>query len=185
MDLWKLDSLNDDKCLSEFHLQKNHIYQKSLILKVSWHCTLPNSILCWWNWSHQPSSQMICLPLQVRCFAVCFGRAVLQISTVTNQAMDIIFCRFHHLLSSFNQPWPSPTNIQSYTDKVSNKGTALDNCWGFINGNVLPVCTPNQHLLLMATMRYTLWSFKVLLRQMVWSQTCSDQFKATSMTVAC
>ena len=48
-----------------------------------------------------------------------------------------------------NQPWLSPANLEIYAEKIHRKGAALDNCWGFVDGTVQPVCRPgsNQRIL--------------------------------------
>ena len=63
--------------------------------------------------------------------------------------MDFLYTRYGHLLSSFDQPWLSSANLTSFCDSVYRKGAALDNCWGFIDGRVRPVCRPglNQGVL--------------------------------------
>ena len=35
-----------------------------------------------------------------------------------------------------------------YADAIHNKGDALENCWGFIDGTVRPICRPidNQRM---------------------------------------
>ena len=35
--------------------------------------------------------------------------------------------------------------LQLYADAVSLKGAALNNCFGFIDGTVRPICRPGEH----------------------------------------
>ena len=48
-----------------------------------------------------------------------------------------------------NQGWLSSSCLKAFTDSVYRKGAALDNLWGFIDGNVRPCCRPkvNQRIL--------------------------------------
>ena len=38
-----------------------------------------------------------------------------------------------------------PNQIQTYADAVRNKGAALHNCFGFIDGTVRPIARPEEH----------------------------------------
>ena len=64
---------------------------------------------------------------------------------IFNLVIDDIFDRFSHLLSDLNQPWLFIENLQSFADAISNKGAALDNCWGFVDGTVRPICRPTRN----------------------------------------
>ena len=39
----------------------------------------------------------------------------------------------------------SPENLQLYANAIHNKGAALDNCWGFVDGTVRPICRPKRN----------------------------------------
>ena len=73
-----------------------------------------------------------------------FGRPVPQLCMITNMMVDDLFDRYSHILRELDQPWLSPANLQMHATKVHNKGAALDNCWGFVDGTVSPICRP-QH----------------------------------------
>ena len=49
-----------------------------------------------------------------------------------------------HLLE-LDQPWLSPENLQLFAATVYNKGAALNNCWGFVDGTVRPICRPQRY----------------------------------------
>ena len=61
-----------------------------------------------------------------------------------NHVTDHIFARFNHLLTDLDQLWLSPQNLQTFADAVHNRGAALDNCWGFVDGTVRPICRPGR-----------------------------------------
>ena len=48
-----------------------------------------------------------------------------------------------------NQNWLSRQNLESFAHTIYNKVAALENCWGFVDGTVRPVCRPghNQRVL--------------------------------------
>ena len=35
--------------------------------------------------------------------------------------------------------------MQEYADAIHAKGAALQNCWGFVDGTVQPICRPGEH----------------------------------------
>ena len=74
-----------------------------------------------------------------------FGRPVPQLSMLCNIVIDHIFHQFGHLLSSFDQQWLSRENLKVFADVIHEKGAALDNCWGFIDGTVHPICRPKRN----------------------------------------
>ena len=59
---------------------------------------------------------------------------------VVNEMISLIFARHGHLLTDFNKPWLSPANLVTFADAAYRKGAALENCWGFVDGTVPPVC---------------------------------------------
>ena len=69
-----------------------------------------------------------------------FGMPVPQICIICNLVVDDIYNSFSHLLTDLNQPWLCRENLKSFAAAVLNKGAALDNCWGFVDGTVRPIC---------------------------------------------
>ena len=39
---------------------------------------------------------------------------------------------------------PSPADLQIYSDAVAAKGASLNDCFGFIDGTVRPICRPGE-----------------------------------------
>ena len=74
-----------------------------------------------------------------------FGRPVPQLCMITNLVVDYLLDRFGDLLYNLNQGWLSPQSLQVYADGIHNKGAALDNCGGFIDGTVRPICRPKEN----------------------------------------
>ena len=58
--------------------------------------------------------------------------------------LDHICNRFGRLLHDFNQPWLAPQQLEIFADKIHNKEPSLDNCSGFVDGTVRPVCRPGH-----------------------------------------
>ena len=48
---------------------------------------------------------------------------------------------FHHLLEDLDQNW---IDVQSFADAIHDAGNPLQNCWGFIDGTLMPCGRPIQ-----------------------------------------
>lgn len=71
-----------------------------------------------------------------------FGRSVPEISMISNEVIDWIYNTHHHRITQWNHPILDPASLQTYADAIQNRGAALDNCFGFIDGTVRPICRP-------------------------------------------
>ena len=74
-----------------------------------------------------------------------FARPVPELSIITNHMMDLIYGRWHHLLTRYNHDLLSPPKLLQYAQVIEQAGAALDNCWGFVDGTVRPVCRPSEN----------------------------------------
>ena len=72
-----------------------------------------------------------------------FARPVPELCIITNHMLDLVYNQWHHLITRYNHNLLSPANLVLYADAVHRSGAALDNCWGFIDGTVRPVCRPS------------------------------------------
>ena len=68
-----------------------------------------------------------------------------EISMMTNVVLDWIYNEHGHHLTDFNQPFLSRASLRTYADAIHQKGAALNNCWGFVDGTVRPICRPLQN----------------------------------------
>ncbi len=51
---------------------------------------------------------------------------------------------FGHL-ETFDQDWLQPNKLAEYSQAVYQKSNALENCWGFIDGTMRPICHPEEN----------------------------------------
>ena len=73
------------------------------------------------------------------------GHSVPELCLLSNTILDKIFDDHFHFLRDFLQIWLSPPNLELFSEKVLAEGAALDNCWGFVDGTVRPVCRPTNN----------------------------------------
>ena len=72
------------------------------------------------------------------------ARPIPQLSIICNQMRNLIYENWNHLLSNLNQPWLSPQCLQGFCNTIRQKGAALSNCWGFVDGTVRPISRLNE-----------------------------------------
>ena len=55
-----------------------------------------------------------------------------------------IFDHHHVKITEWNDQLLSRDKLQVHTDAVAEKGAALSNCFGFVDGTVRPICRPGK-----------------------------------------
>ena len=69
-----------------------------------------------------------------------FGVSVPELCMIYNTVIDYIFNEHGHLISHWNYTLLNPESLQRYADSIAAKGAALQNCFGFVDGTVRPIC---------------------------------------------
>lgn len=78
-----------------------------------------------------------------------FGRSVPELSLILAEVTDHVVTSQGHLLQDLNQPWLQPQYLEEFARAIYQRGAALDNCWGFVDGTLRPICRPGEHQRLM------------------------------------
>ena len=66
-------------------------------------------------------------------------------SMATNHVLDYIHNTYSHLITQWNHTMLSPRALEVYAETIHGKGTALENCFGFVDGTVRPIARPDEH----------------------------------------
>ena len=69
-----------------------------------------------------------------------FGRPVPELSIISNTVMNYIYENHQQRLTNWNQTFLNPAKLEEYAQAISDRGAALKNCFGFIDGTVRPIC---------------------------------------------
>ena len=64
---------------------------------------------------------------------------------ITNRMMDYLFDEYSHLFADLIQPWLSRDRLRHFAATIHAKGAPLENCWGFIDRTVGPLCKPDEN----------------------------------------
>lgn len=142
---FSIDRIEEPECKTKFRIEKKDLPRLADALQ------LPETFRC-----HQRTTadklEGLCVLLRRMSFPCRysdmiprFGRPVPELSMIANTVMDYIHDVHGHKLSQWNHDLLSPHCLDTYTDAISNKGAALDNCFGFIDGTVRPICRPSQN----------------------------------------
>ena len=140
-----LDGISSADCYAEFRFEKQDIPLLAEALQLPPRFTCQQRSVC-------DSIEGLCMLLK-RVAYPCrysdkiprFGRPVSVMSLVTNQVMNYLFDIHGHRITQWNQDILSPPTLQRYALAISQKGAALDNCFGFIDGSVRPISRPGEH----------------------------------------
>ena len=74
-----------------------------------------------------------------------FGRSVPELSLILHEVSNFIYTNHGYLLIDLDQPWLNSNHLENFARAVYEKGTALENCWGFVDGTVRPICRPGEN----------------------------------------
>ena len=140
-----MDEKSDDECKAEFRFFREDIYKLAEQLQLPDEITTYNGLVV-------ASVPALCMYLKRFAYPCRYGdlvyhfaRPVPEISIITNHIMDLIYDRWHHLLTRYNHDLLSPPKLLQYAEAIEQAGAALSNCWGFVDGTVRPVCRPNEN----------------------------------------
>ena len=120
---------------------KNDIYTLLDPLSPEEKIVYPNSFFVYWEEALCKLLRRFAYPCRYDELIPISGRAVPQISMVVNEMTDYLFTAYGHL----HQLWLLPANLVNFVEVVHQKVAALENCWGFIDGTVWPVCRPGVY----------------------------------------
>ena len=131
-------------------------FSKKRPLGLSWFVTFTKKLIFWSKWYKVYSNRAhVCISskalLSCRYFDSVpqFDWSVTELCLFNNTFVNFTYSRWCYLLSKFNQRWISPNNLERFSNTLYRKGTALENCWKFIDGKVQVICCPgtNQRVL--------------------------------------
>ena len=140
-----LESMDPVECKAEFRFEKNDLPSLAEALQI------PDTFFC--------QQQSVCDGMEGLCMALkrfsypCrysdmiprFAKPVPVLSMITNTVVDFIYNMHGHRITQWNNFLLDPLKLEQYAVAVAEKGAALDNCYGFIDGTVRPICRPQDN----------------------------------------
>ena len=144
-EVFHLESMNESECKAEFRFEKEDIVPLLDVL------ALPDKFVC--NQGSKCSAlEGLCILLK-RLTYPCrysdmmhrFQRPVPELSMIVNTVLDYVYIRHSHRLTQWNMALLNPAALEQYAEVITEKGSALTNCLGFIDGTVRPICRPEKN----------------------------------------
>ena len=144
-DYFDLENIEEAECRYEFRIDKKDIPQLADVLH------LPNEFRCAQR-TVVGKIEGLCMllkrtayPCRLNDMMRRFNRPVPEISMIINTVIDHIYDHHGHRITEWNNQILSPDKLDSYAEAIRNKGAALENCFGFIDGTVHPICRPTRN----------------------------------------
>ena len=74
-----------------------------------------------------------------------FGRSMPEMSMISSEVVDWMNTTHGHKITQWNHHLLNLVALSQFADAISNKGAALENCFGFIDGTVRPISRPDAN----------------------------------------
>ena len=141
----QLGEMTTDKSIAEFRFKLADLRLLADALRI------PEKVVCP-NRTVASGMEALCITLKRFAYPCRYsdmiprcGRSVSELCLITSEVTDYIFNNHGHLLRDLDQPWLQPDRLEEFANAIHSRGAALQNCWGFVDGTVRPICRPGQH----------------------------------------
>ena len=133
---FNLENYNDDQCYANFRFWKGNVYKLREGLNIMEEILRYNNVPVECVETLCTFLKRFCYPCRYVDIIPIFARPIPQLSIICNHVTDKVYSDWGHLLSTFDQPLPSPMNLELYANADHDKGAALGNCWVFFDATV-------------------------------------------------
>ncbi len=134
-----LEKYSDEQYKHLFHFKKDALVELCELLALPDEYVGHNGIV----WHPLEGTCMLlchlCYPGHLVDLQPYFGRSPEDCSVIVNNMLSDVHHRFAHLLSSVDQPW---MNHEAYCKAIVQKGSPVNNVFGFIDGTLRQICRP-------------------------------------------
>ena len=140
-----LDNMNEAECKAEFRFDKKDLPVLAEALQIPPSFKLNQGSIV-------DGMEGLCMLLRRLAYPCRFGDMVSRfgspvpvLSMATNHVIDFIYNTHGHRITRWNNLLLNPPALEMYARLVHDKGAALQNCFGFVDGTVRPIARPDQH----------------------------------------
>ena len=141
----QLGEMTTDESKAEFRFELADLPLLAEALKI------PDKIVCP-NRTVATGMEALCITLKRFAYPCRYndmiprcGRSVSELCLITSEVTNHIFDTHGYLLRDLDQPWLQPNHLEKFANAIHSRGAALQNCWGFVDGTVRPICRPGEH----------------------------------------
>ena len=139
------ENISEAECKAEFRFERGDIERLADVLQLPPTFTCPQGSVCDRIEGLCILLRRLAYPCRYSDMVSRFAKPVPVLCMVSNIVLNYIFDLHHHRITTWNNSILNPFAIQQYSDAVSDKGAALNNCFGFVDGTVRPICRPGEH----------------------------------------
>ena len=122
-----LENISEAECEAEFRFERGDIERLADVLQLPPTFECPQGSVC------------------DRIEGLCILLFVPFLCMISNVVLNYIYDLHHRRITAWNQAILNPLAPKQYADAVSDKGAALNSCFGFEDGTVRPICRPGEH----------------------------------------
>ena len=139
------ENISEAECKAEFRFERGDIEHLADVLQLPATFKCPQGSVC-------DRIEGICIllrrlayPRRYSDMVSRFARPVPVLCMASNIVLNYIYDLHHHRIRTWNHAISNPVALQQYADPVSEQGAALNNCFGFVDGTVRPICKPGEN----------------------------------------
>ena len=140
-----LEKFSEEECLHLFRFSKEHLPILQAILRINDEWKGSNGLL----WSGMEGMcivlRRLAYPNRLVDMVPIFARHPTELSLIFNTMLKFIYEAHIHLITDLDQPWLQHEELVRYAHAVHGAGAPVTNCWGFIDGTVMPICRPTHN----------------------------------------
>ena len=142
---FSLQDQSEADCKANFRLEKHHVGRLVDALQIPAIFKCDQGTIC-------EGLEGLCILLKRFAFPCrfsdmipIFGRPVPELCMINNTVIDWVYNHHRHRIMDWNPNVLSPIQLENYAEAVFNKGAALRNCFGFVDGTVRPISRPDEN----------------------------------------
>lgn len=141
----QLEDISDTQCKHLFRFDKGGLNDLRCMLEIPQVFRCNNRTVCSGMEGLCVVIRRLAYPNRLDDLSPLFGRTKFELSNIFNTSLDYIYENYSYLLDTLDRPWLSLDQLQVMATAIKNKNSPLENCWGFIDGTVRPICRPSQN----------------------------------------
>ncbi|XP_078379986.1 uncharacterized protein LOC144662926 [Oculina patagonica] len=130
------------ECKADFRFEKEDISLLEEALRVPPIFKCYNGTICDGTEGLCIALKRFAYPCRYSDMIPIFGRSVAELSMISNEVVDWIYNTHGHRVSQWNHTIMNPASLVTYADAIHDRGAALENSFGFIDGTVRPITRP-------------------------------------------
>ena len=141
---FNLNDKDESECKAEFRFEKNDLNVVAEALQIPDVFKCKQGTVCDGMTGLCIVLKRLADPTRYSYMIPTFVMSVPELCMIFNTVIDHIYEVHGHRVSQWNEALLSVQNLEVYAESIFRKGAALENCFGFVDGTVRPICRPDE-----------------------------------------